>query len=216
MNSRERAPVDPPVACELQKPDVKEDLTMETKLRLAIIAGALLLMNAAPAVASADTISIDPYGAAIDNGASKVQGSFAFGGIALPDSGVPDFGFGFVIPDSYKKETPIRISLYWHTQLTSCDFRLEPNFVDRTRPGHAASTGDASGGLAPEDGSEILTAPATAGQGNVKIYVLKSDQGFVQQPGDAILLGLFRNADNPSDTCAGDLLISGILVDFGK
>lgn len=189
---------------------------MKTKYRVKSIVTVIGFLAVATITQSASaanrTFSIDPYGVLVDG--SKVTGSFGTGGIILPNSGTPDFSFGFVIPNDYVPDTPIKIILSWHSPITACDFVLLPNFVDRTRPGHLPSTGSASGGLNPADGSNILAAPDTANLGNKKVYLLTPSQGFDQQPGDAILLGFFRSPGNSSDTCAANLIIPGISIKY--
>src|SRR5205823_4418370 len=164
-----------------------------------------------PASAGTQTFSIDPYGVHLDGG-TTAAGSFGSGGIILPSSGQSAFSFGFVIPNDYLADSPIRIVLSWHAPVTGCNFALLPNFVDRTRPNHLPSTGNASGGLDPANSSNILTAPATSNLGKKKQYLLTPNQGFDQQPGDAILLGFFRRPGSFGDNCADNLVIPGITI----
>jgi hypothetical protein len=86
--------------------------------------------------------------------------------------------------------------------------------VDRTRPNHSPAVGNAAGGLDPADGSTILTAPGTVDLGQSKTYLLTPNQGFDQQPGDAILLGFFRRPGSFGDTCADSLIITGIQIKY--
>ncbi|MDD5410685.1 MAG: hypothetical protein PHF31_04610 [Methylobacter sp.] len=192
---------------------VKSIMTVNSWILLIGFLAAATITQSASAVNR--TFSIDPYGVLLADGATSSAGSFGSGGIKLPNSGTPDISFGFVIPNDYLPNSPIRIILSWHAPETGCDFALLPNFVDRTRPNHLPSTGSASGGLDPANGSNILTAPATSNLGNKKVYFLTPNQGFVdQQPGDAILLGFFRNAANVNDNCTGNLIIPGIAIKY--
>ncbi len=190
---------------------VKSIVTMNSCILLiGFLAAATITQSAS---AANRTFSIDPYGVRVDGG-SKDDGSFGTGGIKLPSSGQSDFSFGFVIPNDYLPNTPIRILLPWHSPVTACDFALLPNFVDRTRPGHLPSTGSASGGLDPANGSNILSAPNTSNLGKQKAYLLTPSQGFDQQPGDTILLGFFRRPGSFGDNCAANLIIPGISIKY--
>lgn len=187
---------------------------MRQKVGFLLISLAIIALTAAPAAAGRHSFGIDPYSVRSTNGASKDLGTFGTGGLVLPDAGGPDFGFGFMIPRPYKPNSPIRIIFSWTTQDVNCGIVLEPEFVERTRTGHAVTTGIPSGGLVPETASTVLTAPAVASQGNTTAYVLSPDQGFTQQSDDAILLAFVRNDTSVNDTCTADLVITGIRIEY--
>lgn len=187
---------------------------MRSRFMFALVSFGLVLLTAQPAAAGKRSFSLDPYGSRTDNGASRELGTFGTGGIVLPDSGNPDFGFGFMIPAPYKKNSPIRIILFWSTQDANCGIVLEPEYVERTRVGHVATTGISSGGLVPEDSSTVLAAPAVGSTGASKAYLLNPEQGFTQENNDAILLAFARNDGNSNDTCTSDLVITGIKIEY--
>ena len=187
---------------------------MGSRFMFALVSFGLILLTAQPAAAGKRSFSLNPYGTRTDNGAGRDLGTFGTGGIALPDTGNPDFGFGFMIPRPYKINSPIRVILLWSTQDTSCGIVLEPEFVERTRVGHVVTTGVSSGGLVPENASTVLTAPAVASTGASKVFLLSPDQGFTQESDDAILLAFDRNVGSVNDTCTSDLVITGIKSEY--
>jgi hypothetical protein len=185
---------------------------MFSKFGAATFAAVLVSFAAQPA-AAAGSFSINPYGALPDGTAAFADGSFGNSGIILPGTDQSSFAVGFVLPRDYRQNTPVRIRLSWRTPDTNCSIILRPNFVDRTRANHPASTGNASGGLNPADGNNALVASNVANQGQAKTYVLTADQGFARQlRGDAVVVGFFRRPTEPDDTCDDDLIVSGIQV----
>lgn len=175
---------------------------------------AILLLSAAVSFAGTRSFSIDPYGVA-GTDIDKSLGSGGLGGLALPPSGQPEFGFGFVIPRGYKRDTPIRILFSWQTPVKDCGIVFRPLFVDRSRENHDSTAAfGPTDGLAPEDGQILLTAPSTPGRGNVKAFSLTPGQGFGMNSGDAIVLAFFRDVAAPNDTCADDLIIAGINIEY--
>jgi len=179
-----------------------------------VLIGLLLSVSAPPAFAGVKSFSVNLYGMKL-TGATASSGSFGFGGVSLPGGSQSDFSFAFVLPSDYVANTPIRIRVSFHTADTGCTIALLPNFVDRTRVGHVPSTGSASGGLDPANGSTLITVPAVANEGARKNFQLTANQGFADQlPGDAILLGFFRRPGSFGDTCPSDVKITGIDVRY--
>ena len=187
---------------------------VRSKIGFLLAAFTVAALSIAPASAARKTFFIDPYGARTSNGAGRNIDTGGLAGISLPDNSTPDLGFGFMIPKGYKRNSPIRILFNWQTADTSCGIVFQPEFVDRSRPGHAPTTPPDAGGLVAEDGSTVLNAPAVASQGNLKVFTLGPAQGFDQQSGDAILLAFVRDSAALSDTCADDLIISGITIEY--
>lgn len=178
-----------------------------------LVCSIVLALGVQGALAGTRSFFVDPYGSVVADGAFAAIGCCGTGGIVLPDTGNPNFGFGFVIPGGYKANSPIRIDVYWVTTNDSCGIVLEPNYVNRTRPGHPAPLG-VTAGLEAEDGSNVLQAPVTNKEGNVKTYTLRPTSDFTQKGGDAILLGFYRSTSNGSDTCTSDLRISGLKIRY--
>ena len=172
------------------------------------------LLGVGPAAAAKHVFSINPYGVRTIN-ASRDLGTGGLAGIALSAGTQAEFGFGFVIPRGYIKNSPIRIIFNWQTQGTNCGIIFEQEFLDRSRAGHASTGAFApTDGLAPEDGMILLNATTTAGQGNTKVFTLVPGQGFDQIVGDAITMTFLRDGSSASDTCTDDLIISGINIEY--
>jgi len=187
---------------------------MKSRIGFVLVALTLALLSAAPALAGRKTFTIDPMGVRTANGAGRDLDTGGLGGISLPDNSTPDFGFGFIIPKGYKANAPIRILFNVQTAGTNCGIVFQPEFVERSRPGHAPTTAPASGGVAAENGTFVLTAPAVASQGMLKVFTLTPSQGFDQLFGDAIILSFVRDDAALSDTCTDDLIVSGINIEY--
>ena len=159
-------------------------------------------------------INLNPYGALLD-GATISTGYGPFAGIHVPDSGSPDFAFGFTIPPDYTPGTPLTVRLTWHTSSTSCGIRLRPNFISVARAGRTHIVGaSVSTGLDPV-GGETLDAPARSNQSSAKEYTITSpDADTDLEPGDSIIFGLYRWTSSSDDTCTSDLVIQGVQVTY--
>lgn len=186
---------------------------MRTRATFVLIGATLAILSAQPASAGKRQFSLDPYGFRRASGAGVNLGSFGLGGIALPSGSGAQVAMGFVIPKPYRSNTDLTISVHWHIADPNCSIELQPDFVDRSRPGHAVTFGNPSGGLTPADSSIILVSGSAPNQGNVKTYLLGPEQGFDQRSGDAILLGFMRGQGS-GDTCPGDLIVTGVNVDY--
>ncbi len=184
---------------------------MRSKLAFALAGFVAVLLSANDALAGKRTIILDPYSARTSNGASREIGTGGDAGIAAPQDG--EFGLGFVIPKPYKANSALRVILQWHTADPNCSIELLPEFLDRTRPGHVPTTGPATGGFIPEDGSIVLTTGNMSNQGFSKVYTISPAQGFDQLSGDAILFSFIRGAGS-NDTCGSDLIVSAITIEY--
>lgn len=186
---------------------------MRSKTAYVMLGFALALLSSQPASAGRKSFSLDPYGFRLDGGAVTSAGSFGAAGVLLPKGGGAQVGMGFIIPKPYRTNTPITLSVYWHTVDPNCSIELLPDFVDRSRPGHAVTNGSPSGGLTPADASIVLVSASIPNVGNVKKYLLGPDQGFDQRSGDSILLGFARGGGG-NDTCLDELVITGVNVEY--
>ncbi|MBI3447334.1 MAG: hypothetical protein HY049_00225 [Acidobacteria bacterium] len=178
-----------------------------------LIGLAVVSASIAPAHAGKRSFSLDPYGFRRLNGSSGDLGSFGAAGIAMPSGSGAEIGMGFIIPKPYRTNTPITITVMWHATDPNCSIELLPDFVDRSRPGHAPTIGSPSGGLTPTDSSFVLVSGSIANLGNSKSFFIQQDQGFDQRSGDSILFGFIRGSGT-SDTCPGDLVITGVNVEY--
>jgi hypothetical protein len=133
----------------------------------------------------------------------------------LPNSGVPQFSFGFTIPPDYTPGTAMTARFVWHTSAISCGIELQANYISVARAGRTHVLGtSATSGLTMVGGS-LLSAPATANQTSAKDMTINSPTGATNlQPGDSVIFGLFRSAGAGTDTCASDLMIQGVSVSY--
>ncbi|HZE89936.1 MAG TPA: hypothetical protein VE404_10325 [Verrucomicrobiae bacterium] len=184
------------------------------KLSVTLMLGlAVIAASVAPAHAGRKSFSLDPYGFRRINGANADLGSFGTAGVKLPSGSGAEIGMGFIIPTPYRTNTPITVTVLWHAVDPNCTIELLPDFVDRSRPGHAPTAGSPSGGLTPADSSFVLVSGSVANLGNSKTFFIQSDQGFDQRSGDSILFG-FARGSGQSDTCPGDLVVTGVRIEY--
>lgn len=161
-----------------------------------------------------ELIQVNPSGVFLDGGATFQTGFGANAGIRLPDAGTPSFALGFALPQSYVTGRPITVAIAWHTNAaTPCAVDLRPNFISVARVGRTHIVGvGASTGLSPTTGSTVLLAIATSVT-NAALYSVTSPDGATPlQAFDVINIGLFRSTTAASDTCAGNLVVQGILI----
>lgn len=159
-------------------------------------------------------MSLSPTAAHMEGGTTFEDGAYGFGGMVLPDSGVPSFAYAVTLPPDYKPGTRLAVRLLWHTPSTSCSIDLRPNATAVSRPGVAHETvGNASAGLA---GPAPLAASATPKLTKAATFVLTPPKAAVNplKPGDAYQFGIFRSAGSANDTCTGALHIDGVSVRY--
>lgn len=151
----------------------------------------------------------------VSNGAVVQTGWGPNAGIHLPNSGVPGFDYGFTLPPTYRPGTPLTISVLWHAWASGGGIALAPNFISVTRPGLTYIAGPSvTDGFTPVDGIG-LTVPSTVNQSVEKLYTITSPDGVTPlQPGDAVIFGLFRSSASYLDTCAADLVVSGVSISY--
>lgn len=159
-------------------------------------------------------ITLSPTAADKGNGTTFNDGAYGFGGLILPDSGLPKFAYGITLPPDYRPGTRLAVRLLWHTPSKDCKIDLRPNATAVSRPGVAHETvGNASAGLA---GPGLLTAPSVAKQTSASTFVLTPPKAAVTplKPGDAYQFGIYRRTDSADDTCSGPLHITGVSVRY--
>jgi hypothetical protein len=159
-------------------------------------------------------MSLSPTAAHMEGGTTFDDGAYGFGGMQLPDAGVPSFAYGITLPPDYKPGSRIAVRLLWHTPSTNCTIDLRPNATAVSRPGVAHETvGNASAGLT---GPGPLAAPATPKLTKAATFVLTPPKATVNplKPGDAYQFGIFRSAASGNDTCTGELHIDGLSVRY--
>jgi hypothetical protein len=173
--------------------------------------------------AGSATIPLNPMSALVSEGASIEFSSFS-GPLHVPQNGA--FAYGFNLPADYAINTPIRVVILWQTDpndhLMDCQFSLASNGLFVTGQGESTvPKGDSGGGLAPFKASTPYTVNLPRGQINFQsptpsnttqkvVYKImnSADRGVRKyKPGYAVNFSIFRPR---TDSCAGDLIISGI------
>lgn len=172
-------------------------------------------------------LSLDPYEARLDDGASLILSGFD-APLRLPaNQRTPNFAFGFTIPNDYTPNSAIRVVILWESPATHCDFFLRPNFLFRSRHGRPRDFGLAAGGIAPLRASTLFTvdgfgitmaAPDTAHQtASVRFAITPTPVEFpTLRQGDAINFGISRDDEDAADTCNDDLGIAGVSIVYNK
>jgi hypothetical protein len=151
----------------------------------------------------------------IADGAFFDTGWGPYAGMYLPDSGIPNFDFGFTLPPTYTAGTALTIRLVWHTSGTSGGISLEPNFISVSRPGRISISGPSADQGLTAVGGNTLSVPSTPNQSEAKLYTIVSpDTAVSLQPGDTVIFGLYRNAVAAGDTATSSLVVQGVSVTY--
>jgi hypothetical protein len=177
------------------------------------------------AYAGTNRLSLNPYGAFLEDGATLILSGFD-APLRLPaNNGTPSFALGFTIPQDYAPDTRLQVVILWETPATQCTFSLRAGALFRARVGVPRDFGFASGGLDPVSASTsftlifpqtiVMDAPPTAHQtARVTFSITPTPGEFpTLRRGDAVNFSIFREdgvAEN--DTCTQELGIAGISI----
>ena len=158
--------------------------------------------------------SLDPYSAYLEGSASFNDGFGQFAGLYLPKaSPLPAFAVGFTIPPNYTTGTPLTMRLLWHTSSTSCLVDFRGNAISVARPGRNHIVGLTTTDGITIVGGELLAAPTVVNQTNKQLVVITSPDGVTNlEPGDAVIVGLYRRSDSGNDSCTTPMVIQAISV----
>lgn len=168
-------------------------------------------------------LSLDPYAALLEDGASLISGFNP--PIRLPANvSTPNFSLGFTIPNDYKPNTPLALVILWASPATQCNFALRSNFLFLARAGSPRDgRRSVADGLDPVNASTsfslispqtiVMAASATSRQTErVRFDITAAGFAPTLQSGDAVDFGIFREDRSAADTCAQDLGIAGVSV----
>lgn len=160
-------------------------------------------------------ISLDPYGAYVEDGATFTDGFGPNSGLRLPDGGTASFSLGFTLPPDYASGTPLTIRMVWHTPSTGCAIVFQPNSIAIARPGRTHIQGPGfTDGLSVVGGT-TLNAPATASSSQAtQIQIVSPVSGTPLQAGDVIMFSMFRSGAAAQDTCTGNMVIQGMALQY--
>jgi len=160
------------------------------------------------------SISINPTGAAVLDGATITTGVSEFSGINLPNTGVPNFSVGFTLPANYTPGGAVKVYFLALINEAGCSVAFMPNSIAVLREGDTPIQGaSVTDGLSVEGGTAV-SFPATAKTG-VKIQVnIAAPDGTQLLPGDSVMFNFYRRSASSSDTCTGTMKIQGIEVQY--
>lgn len=193
------------------------------RLFLAALVTAILGLGTNAHAQDRARLSLDPYAALLDNGASLITSGFD-APIRFPASAItPAFALGFTIPNDYESNTALRLIILWESPAVQCNFVLRSSFLFRARADRARDFGAASAGLIPVNASTsfavtgtaiTVAAPATAHRtAQLRFDITPTPGEFpTLRSGDAVNFGIFRAGGDVDDTCADDFGIAGISI----
>jgi hypothetical protein len=120
----------------------------------------------------------------------------------LPDGSARRFSMNFVLPLAYRNNGEVRIILYLRSPEAPCKVRLVPVQLVRKRIGSPIVdnlTGLSGGGPLVDLPANVLVA---------KTFILKAGGPLAgQMPGDAFTVRIERQANDPTDTCNGNVFV---------
>lgn len=157
-------------------------------------------------------IPLSVYSILAKNGAALDDGSDVESGVSLPDTGFPSFAFNFTVPQDYIAGTVVYIDLLWSTVDTSCSIEVRKNSFSRARAGTAhppTTTLTGFNGL-PDD---VLQAGSVSKVPSVATLSIQPSN-VTLQPGDSVMIGMFRFGASVKDTCSSAFRIQGIKVRY--
>lgn len=150
-------------------------------------------------------LTFQPTTLPLFDGATVASGPIDRTGVVLDDGLTPGFDVSFTLPTDYTANSSMFLELLWHIDETACAVEWKSEY------GHMYRHGDdpASAGFAMVETDPV---PATAGQAVRTRFQIQPNGGLA--PGDAVALGLSRNAPAAGDTCTGDVIVTGISVSY--
>jgi hypothetical protein len=161
-------------------------------------------------------INLGIFSAQVDDGAYFNAGTGSFSGIFLPNSGVPSFALGFVIPPDYVSGTLLTLHLLWTTQSKDCSFRVRGNFTSVNRAGRLYISGPSA-----TSGLEIVGGETVYAHQSILYYTQEiqatlssPDPDVDLEPFDSYNFGFFRSAASFDDTCAGIMMINSAFITY--
>lgn len=150
-------------------------------------------------------LTFQPTTLPLFDGATVASGPIGRTGVVLDDGLTPGFDVSFTLPTDYSANSSMFLEVLWHIDETTCAVEWQTEY------GHMYRHGDdpASAGFAMVATDSV---PSTAGQAARTKFQIQPNGGLAA--GDALALGLSRNAPGPGDTCTGDVIVTGVSVSY--
>jgi len=169
----------------------------------------------APGAPSPRQINLQLFGGFLRNSAFYTVGFGPNAGMQLPNTGTPDFSYGFTIPQDFTAGTTLNVRLVLHTPSVACGIVLPPNYISVARVGQTHIIGPgASSGLTAVGGDTVLFG-TTPNQSLQKNYTISSPNGVTPLlAGDTVIFGIFRATGSANDTCLGNAVVQGVSISY--
>jgi hypothetical protein len=186
-------------------------------VRIVASVAAGLVLLASPSLAGTRSFSF-PINAATPSGGATLSGPR----VRLPHTGTSGFTIDFVLPADYQANGNVQVVLYLDSELVlaskssraapPCTARLVPALLERRRLGKTGVSDFA--GLVPKNDSSQVTIPDLATT-VPKAFLLKRTGNYrSQRPGDAMKVGIRREADDVQDDCDVTLFVAAIDIRY--
>lgn len=157
-------------------------------------------------------VSLSVYSMVTANGAAFSLDNDENSGVILPETGLPSIGFNFTIPQDYIPGTAVYIDLLWNTGDTSCTIEFRKNSFSRARAGTAHTTTTTLSGFTGLPDDVLQAGPVGKVPTVATLSIQPSDTSL--QPGDAVMISMFRFGASVKDTCTSAFRIQGIKVRY--
>ena len=176
-----------------------------------ILVPLLFMANSTAHAATLRGISVDPFTVYSDQYGS-VDLCCGPAGVFITDA-FHEFVFGITMPRDYLRNSSIRLTFQYTppAYVLDCDVRMEPTIVARSgfgRP-HFYDSSIAT----PVDGPNVAVG-SVSGIGSRARFRIMPTTDFDIRPGDALTLALARRGDMVEDTCDGEVVLTGILLEY--
>jgi hypothetical protein len=178
-----------------------------SRIRNSVLCGFSACLTLFSAQASAQTIA--SFGIPVYSLREDGETTSSITGINLGATGTSGVTLNFVLPRDYVNDSEVAVLLFLKSFSVSCSIRFAAAQMTRSRAGQAQ--------INSLDG---LTAPnpvINVTSNNIFQRAFRLNPGGAaadQKKGDIFALRLRREGDDPSDTCAQELLVSGIEVRY--
>lgn len=155
------------------------------------------------------SISLNVYGANIDNDASFGDGYGPYAGIIMPETSISTFSMNFTLPADYVSGTTITLRITG-SSFSPGNVDLRASFISIARAGVGFIKGNgASSGLEIAGTFNITSSFLPI---EVLATIFSPNSAYELEPGDNISFGFYRTVASANDTSTDSFYIHGIEV----